>query len=348
MAKNRKTGFTLVELLVVITIIGILIALLLPAVQAAREAARRAQCANNLEQLGLAMQSYHAAKGCFPPGVIWQGVQYGPWRQNFHLHLLPYYEHDNVYNMIDWNVAYTGYPIWCVNPNGNATQVVIPELLCPSDGVGGTTLTSVGAGGASFIYGRLNYFGVFNGHQVGDLTSNLTGTHGPYYFFGTQQVQFNNVWAVFDSNRVTTIADIRDGTSNTMCMAESLTGTPTCARGFAWSDQPTGAMLFTELAPNSPLPDRCPPFSGGGYATWNCPLPDAPETPGDGYTTDNCSARSHHPGGVQVLMTDGSVHFIGNSIDSHSNYSKNGDPLAPGVWQRLGFIQDGLVVPPFD
>ena len=103
--KSPAHGFTLIELLVVVTIVGILVALLLPAVQAAREAARRMQCANNLKQLGLALQNYHAAIGCFPPGTIWQGGMYGVPRTNFHVHLFPYEDQGNLYNMLNFKRA---------------------------------------------------------------------------------------------------------------------------------------------------------------------------------------------------------------------------------------------------
>ena len=99
-----------------------------------------------------------------------------------------------------------------------------------------------------------------------------------------------------------------------MAMTEGLTGPEGDARGFAWSDQPCGAQVYTELAPNSPLPDRCFP-----NPVWchGAPQNDRhrPWTTGDGYTTDTCAARSVHPGGVQVLLADGSVRFVSETID---------------------------------
>ena len=311
------------ELLTVITIIGILISLLLPAVQAAREAARRMQCANNLKQLGLAMHGYHAAIGCFPPGVIWEGQMFGPKRQSFHVHLFPYEEQGNVYDTIDWSVSGI---LWYGN-NQQATKVVIPNLLCPSDGLGGRTLL---IGGNELA--RLNYFGVFSGMQEGDLS-----------FPNNPQPAKPSQWAVFDANRCTTIAQIRDGTSNTMCIAEGLTGPQDYTRGFVWSDQAAGSIVFTQLAPNSPLPDVCYPVSG-----WCLNMPEAnlPSVPGNSVwdqTADRtCAARSRHPAGVQVLMADGSVQWISDSIDSHPV----GDPLYPGTWQKLATINGGEVVPP--
>ena len=259
---SPPNAFTLVELLTVITIIGILISLLLPAVQAAREAARRMQCANNLKQLGLAMHGYHAAIGCFPPGVIWEGQMFGPKRQSFHVHLFPYEEQGNVYDTIDWSVSGI---LWYGN-NQQATKVVIPNLLCPSDGLGGRTLLVAGNELA-----RLNYFGVFSGMQEGDLS-----------FPNNPQPVKPSQWAVFDANRCTTIAQIRDGTSNTMCIAEGLTGPQDYYRGFIWSDQAAGSMLFTQLAPNSPLPDVCHPDP---HWCLNMPEADLPSVPGNGAWT---------------------------------------------------------------
>ena len=143
-----RRAFTFVELLVVITIIGILIALLLPAVQAAREAARRMQCANNLKQLGVAMANYESAKGCFPPGVIWAKNSNatclnalnncgGP-RVNFHVQLFPYAEQSDAYDTID----FSGGIVFLQNTP--ATNASLLYLLCPSDGLGGTSMTQSG------------------------------------------------------------------------------------------------------------------------------------------------------------------------------------------------------------
>ena len=126
MTVKQRSGFTLVELLVVITIIGVLTSLLLPAVQAARESARRMQCGNNLKQLGLALQNYHTAMDCFPPGVIWQPGMYQGLRPNFHVFLFPYEELESMYNMLDWKVAGI---LWAGGNNTAVTRIVIPAAL---------------------------------------------------------------------------------------------------------------------------------------------------------------------------------------------------------------------------
>ena len=131
-ANRPRQGFTLVELLVVIAIIGILVGLLLPAVQAAREAARRMSCGNNLKQLGLALHNYESAMRRFPPSANTTGGSANqPWSGQ--AALLPFLEGDNVYKNIDFSVGYH-HPINKANfpPNGIAT-VRVPVLLCPSE-----------------------------------------------------------------------------------------------------------------------------------------------------------------------------------------------------------------------
>ena len=292
-------GFTLVELLVVITIIGILIALLLPAVQAAREAARRAQCSSNLRQLGMALHNYHSAADCFPPGVIWKGAMYGPTRVNYLVHLLPYLEQGNPYALIDWKKQQYDTLWWGVNVA--AFEAGQPVLLCPSDGYGGTHVIHPTTGQR---WPRSNYLGVFNGFQISDLSVPLRYTTTP---------RFPNpsILAFFDGNRVTRIADIKDGSSNTMAMAEGLTGGKNYYRGLAWGDQPCEGALYTELAPNSQLPDRCYPYE---YSCEDLPELNRPAVWGDGISTDTCGSRSMHPGGVHVLLGDGACRFVNETI----------------------------------
>jgi prepilin-type N-terminal cleavage/methylation domain-containing protein/prepilin-type processing-associated H-X9-DG protein len=320
-----SSAFTLVELLVVITIIGILIALLLPAVQAAREAARRMQCGNNLKQLGLALQSHESAKGYFPRGVTWESPAsvtgkdaiYWNSRQNFHVYLLPYEEQTALFDRIDWTASI----IWAdATKNRDLTGVLIPGMLCPSDGLGGTT-THVPAPWGNTL-SLTNYSGVFTGYQIGDLN----------YPKKTDTSRCKR--AAFDADVGTTISQFGDGTSNTMCIAESLTGPPGFLRGAFWEDEPAGAMVFTETGPNSRQADRC---NGGYFSSWCADMPEAnlPSAPGDPYATVTCAARSRHPGGVQVLMADGSVHFIGESI-------------LLDVWRGMATIAGGEVLPPID
>ncbi|MEZ6051254.1 MAG: DUF1559 domain-containing protein [Planctomycetaceae bacterium] len=126
MQKRRLRGFTLIELLVVIAIIAILIALLLPAVQQAREAARRTHCKNNLKQIGLALHNYHDAQGCFPPLGCYPGGSAGQWKTfSAQARLLPYLEQANLQDLIDWSIPY--------DVQGDVTGVRVPTYLCPDE-----------------------------------------------------------------------------------------------------------------------------------------------------------------------------------------------------------------------
>ena len=190
-------------------------------------------------------------------------------------------------------------------------------MLCPSDGLGGTTFTYPSNTPYVNTLARTNYSGVFTGGQAGDLS--YPGNAAPLP---------RTRWACFDANRCTTMADISDGTSNTMCMAESLTGPSGYMRGVLWEDEAAGALIFTELGPNSKLADRC----NNAVSWWCANMPEAnlPSEAGDPYSTATCAARSRHPGGVQVLMADGSVHFVGETI-------------LLSVWQGMATIAGGEI-----
>ncbi|MFO0906212.1 MAG: DUF1559 domain-containing protein [Pirellulales bacterium] len=302
---RRRAGFTLVELLVVIAIIGILVALLLPAVQAAREAARRTQCSNNLKQLGLAMHNYHDVHGKLPPMVGASGCCWGTWQVN----ILPFIE---LQNLRDLYVNHGGNdatgPRYGSAPNTtNVTTLRLKAFTCPSDQtnapIGGITshnyAVNVGNTGA---YGQP---AVLNGV-----------THGGAPF------QFQNPgggWGVFG------LADILDGTSNTMMVGEVLQGRGTDLRGFTWWGDASGFSAY--LGPNSKLPDA---IYTSAYCN-NQPLQNLPCVVASSSYPSMFAARSRHPGGVQVTFCDASTRFIPQTVDIN-------------IWRALSTSQGSEVV----
>ncbi|WP_169975832.1 DUF1559 family PulG-like putative transporter [Tautonia rosea] len=245
---RQRQGFTLIELLVVIAIIGVLIALLLPAVQSAREAARRAQCTNNLKQLGLAMANYESANSSLPPTMICYapsplGGDNAGQQWSVHSRLLPFLELGTIYNTINWNFgerwggpggnlvpSFNGSTAagtyWTV-ANASAVANQINSFLCPSDeGQGNLTGMAFFPGGPIQLIGGFSY--PFNvGTNPYRAPTGPGQLNGPAYFPGwnisTADPRFSSRPAL-NAERVITIASFRDGTSNTAIFSEWIKG----------------------------------------------------------------------------------------------------------------------------
>jgi prepilin-type N-terminal cleavage/methylation domain-containing protein/prepilin-type processing-associated H-X9-DG protein len=356
---KRRGGFTLIELLVVIAIIGILIALLLPAVQSAREAARRAQCVNNMKQIGLATLNFENVNKHLPPDVQYLAPQYNPDTDSsvtgsnplpnqenagFLTLILPYLEQQNVYNQINFNrSAFDQVNVPPLTGSGSlysgvgqcsAYMTTINAFLCPSSPAPPSinyyncAYSGYGNGNGSplsspptQIWGRTDYFPTPGFHSgilqlLGFDASGvavLSGDRGTI----CDQSQRSASGLVSQPPPKTTLADVTDGTSNTMIVAEGA-GRPV---GYNHNRQ-----IYNSEVDGLPVDGAIEPVSGGGGA-WADPFSFAhlagswaSGVRGNGGTcmincTSNNEIFAFHPGGANVLFGDGSVHFLKESIN---------------------------------
>jgi prepilin-type N-terminal cleavage/methylation domain-containing protein/prepilin-type processing-associated H-X9-DG protein len=347
--RNRR-AFTLIELLVVIAIIAVLIALLLPAVQAAREAARRAQCVNNLKQLGLAMHNYNSQQNCFPPQVqnggyasIWgAGVLFDPWPLDWTASVLPQMEQQPMYNALNFAFGSTGVF------NRTVVSQQVASLMCPSENlkipaaastygwksyhanVGGPSVISAWNGMfTTLVTDQFGQNGVYQNGNCGvvDLASVTDGTSN------TCMISETHLGSGLAANAVT-ISSVQgrgdtymwrpNGQSTTgydmgaagvpialsfvqACQAVPgptvAFGTLTPPNGNYWiGGNPGSCMLWDAynhfMPPNTIACDSTTDGNTGGYASLCDAFPPA----------------SNHPGGINIVFADGSVHFVKNSV----------------------------------
>jgi prepilin-type N-terminal cleavage/methylation domain-containing protein/prepilin-type processing-associated H-X9-DG protein len=316
---TRSTrGFTLIELLVVIAIIAVLIALLLPAVQAAREAARRAQCTNNLKQLALAANNYESSTGCFPggsySGTLFNPPHVGTYPENFSVfaRMLPYFEQSPMYNAINFNL--------CSADPANITicGVQINSLICPSDTQNQSVQISSLSSGSGVSPGwSFNEITLPPGTWMQAFTS-YAGNAGTFTF-GFSNLMSSTILAQFNgtiyNDSSVRIASVTDGTSNTFIFGEKSKGHLFILDpGYAVSDCSWNSgrwydSLFSTLYPMNLAVGNNIAFGGGTSPGYYSPT----------------VAGSYHPGGANFSFCDGSVKFIKNSISSWSFSAGNGD-----------------------
>ena len=335
MSSTSRRAFTLIELLVVIAIIAVLIALLLPAVQQAREAARRTQCKNHLKQLGLALNNYHETHGLFPPGRLRSLVDGQGRCFSAYAHLLPFVDAATLYQRIDFNQSPEDAG------NSVALDQTIPFFLCPSD--------------------------QFRKLQGTNAVHNYPLCTGTTYPLSPRNPGGVPITGVFYENSSVRFGDIPDGSSQTVCISETIKseGGPTMwdgvsktngfvltqgndnattgpeltdyasqchsaglvlqqTRGSRWLIGAPGHSMYNHLRVPNSFDIDCRgglPHSIRWNAVWD-------------RLSLNVAARSRHVGGVHALFVDGHVQFVSENIDIR-------------VWQAVGSRNGGEVVGEF-
>lgn len=328
MKLRSRVGFTLIELLVVIAIIAVLIALLLPAIQQAREAARRSQCVNNMKQIGLALHNYADTHGMLPPGLIFSQAQGdwlawgGPTQLGFLVQILPYMDQQSLYDQV--NMA--GYirardPFHNANSNTTVGLSVVRSFICPSDP------TIPQWCNWTWRWAGTNYGG-FVGSNAADHTISQES-------WGNQRNSFDLQTGGLFYRDAISLSQITDGLTKTFMLGEirrDWGGTTNgdagssdrfsvnrifrvdggcndqAPPGTSWSTWPRGGIWMTHSEAGSWI---------DGYRTPNHPLPDCSEWPdpwnGSGF--GKLTARSHHTGGVHITTADGATSFVSDNVD---------------------------------
>ena len=352
-SRSKRPGFTLIELLVVIAIIAVLIALLLPAVQAAREAANRAQCVNNMKQIGLAIHNYISVNDSIPPAGSWTGSPAAP--ANFAysapypgnnmgylmqgpppgnpmnagmiVRLFPFMERQVEANAFNFALANTiNTNTWGQNATVMYTQV--NSFLCPSDrNVADTNNTWQPAGSSrALLCGETNYANVMGSSPV------LSGgsTNGMSWYLGGDSV----------AGKIRTLAAVVDGTSNTVAYSEWIKGTAgdyTSQKGIVWNGPPFSANPQVDAAKCAASTSQSWDWkgqfyldqdSGRGGGLWFITFPNKLACDSDtggsisyGQFGSLIGPASNHPGGVNMLFLDGSVKFVKDTISPQTYYA---------------------------
>lgn len=284
---HRNSAFTLVELLVVIAIIGILVALLLPAIQAAREAARRSECINNFKQIGIAMHNYHDTNKKFPPGWIYNGTG-GRKEFGWAVNLLPFIEQTAIYDVLEPTRTRLHALVTDPAPSAEiqlALQTTIPGYTCPSDQT-------------SRLADTLN-FGDFSVWRLAKSNYIACATWGTMVIGGTTRYPTHayDVGGMLFGNSYLNIADCRDGTSMTIMCSE---------RAYRHHAATWAGVGQNDSYGNEGTPRNS--FRGSFAINFDYTAAGSPENQAKGWT-------SEHPGGVNILLTDGSVNFLSETAN---------------------------------